>query len=376
MTLEIGLLLVVVVAAVLLFSTDWLPPDVVALCLMLTLIFTGLVPADKAFAGFGSDTVIMILGLLLLTAALWRTGVVDWAGGTILRFTGNSPNRMLLVVMVSAATLSAFMSNTACTAFFLPIVMGLAKRAKISPSQLLLPLAFSSILSSSITLISTSTNIVISGLMTNYKLAPIGLFEMAPVGLPIAFMGLIYVFFVARRWLPARRGVDETEEFGIRPYLTEILILPGSPLIGKTLAQSGLGKDMDLTVLRIVRKKTEYHVPRADLPLEAGDVLLVEGRPDEILKIKDATGIEIKSDVKHAEPNLRNEESGLVEVILLPRSALIGHVEKHTVSGALRFAGLGGKPEWNSALRKDQPHPAADGRHPPGSGAAIPHRGA
>jgi di/tricarboxylate transporter len=328
MTWEIGLLISIILAGVILFSTDWLPPDLVALCLMLTLIFTGLVPSSEAFAGFGSDTVIMILGLLLLTAALWRTGVVDWAGGTILRFTGNSPNKMLAVVMLSAATLSAFMSNTACTAFFLPIVMGLARRARISPSQLLLPLAFSSILSSSVTLISTSTNIVVSGLMTRYKLAPIGLFEMAPVGLPIAGIGLLYMFFVARRWLPARREVDEIEAFGIRPYLTEILILPDSPLIGKTLAQSGLGADLDLTVLRIVRNKTEYHVPRSDFILGGGDVLLVEGRTEEILKIKDASGIEIKSDVKHAEPNLRNEDSELVEALILPHSPLIGRTLK------------------------------------------------
>jgi di/tricarboxylate transporter len=327
MTLEIGLLIGIIVAAVVLFSTDWLSPDLVALCLMLTLIFTGLVPANEAFVGFGSDTVIMILGLLLLTAALSRTGVVDWAGGTILRFTGNSPNRMLIVVMLACATLSAFMSNTACTAFFLPVVIGLAKRAKISPGQLLLPLAFASILSSSVTLISTSTNIVVSGLMTRYKLEPIGLFEMTPVGVPIALVGLTYMFLI-RKWLPSRTVENEIEEFGIRPYLTEILILPNSPLVGKTLEESGLGKDLDLTVLRIVRNKTEYQAPRSETRLEAGDVLLVEGRSEEILKIKDASGIEIKSDVKLSDPASPAADLGLVEVILLPRSPLIGRTLK------------------------------------------------
>src|ERR1043166_518534 len=124
----------------------------------------------------------MILGLLILTAALMRTGVVDLVGGKILKLTGKSPMRLLMVVMLASATLGAFMSNTASTAFFVPVVIGLAKRAKMSPRQLLLPLAFSSILTSSVTLVSTSTNIVVSGLMTRYDLAPMGMFELAPVG--------------------------------------------------------------------------------------------------------------------------------------------------------------------------------------------------
>jgi di/tricarboxylate transporter len=328
MTFEIGLLIGLILTAVVLFSTDWVSPDVVALCLMLTLIFTGLVPVDEAFAGFGSDTVIMILGLLLLTASLWRTGVVDWAGGAILRFTGTSPRRLLLVVMLATGTVSALMSNTAATAFFLPVVIGLAKRARINPSQLLLPLAFASILSSSVTLISTSTNIVVSGLLTRSNLPPLGLFELTPVGIPIAVVGLLYMFFVARHWLPVHGPESIPEEFGIRPYLTEILILPNSPLVGKTLEESGLGRDLDLTVLRVVRQSTKYQVPGPDMRLAAGDVLLVEGRSESILKIKDATGIEIKSDVKLADPQLPIEEAGLVEVILLPRSPLVGRTLK------------------------------------------------
>jgi di/tricarboxylate transporter len=328
MTLEIGLLMGIVVAGVVFFAFDWFSPDVVALCLLLILIFTGLVPLKEAFAGFGSDTVIMIFGLFLLTTALWRTGVVDWAGGTILRFTGTAFNRMLIVIMVASAVLGAFMSNTASTAFFIPVVLGIARRARIDPGQLLLPLAFSSILTSSVTLISTSTNIVVSGLMTRYGMTPMGVFELAPVGIPIAIIGLAYMYFVARHWLPRRSREDRVEEFGIRPYLSEILILPDSSLAGKTLAESGLGHDLDLTVLRIVQNKNRYLTPHPDLRLEPGHVLLVEGRSEEILKIKDTSGVEIKADVKLSDPNLSSENLGLVEGILLPRSPLVGRTLK------------------------------------------------
>src|SRR5688572_2439998 len=176
MTWEIGLLLGIIAVAAVLFSMERISPDVIGLGVVILLAVTGLLPRDRAFEGFGSDTVITILGLLILTAALLRTGVIELAGRTIVKYTGQNANHLLLVIMITAATLGAFVSNTAATAFFVPLVIGIANRAKVSPSKLLLPLAFSSILSSSVTLISTSTNLVVSGLMTQAKLKPIGMF--------------------------------------------------------------------------------------------------------------------------------------------------------------------------------------------------------
>jgi di/tricarboxylate transporter len=133
------------------------------------------------------------------------------------------------------------------------------------------------------------------------------------------------MFFIGRRLIPDREQANElTEEFGLRPYLTEVLILPKSSLIGKTLEESGLGRDLDLTVLRVVRDKHNYLAPVADLCLEQGDVLLVEGMRDQILKIKDTAGISIKADAKLAGPDQTVEDLSLAEVILLSRSPLIG----------------------------------------------------
>jgi len=325
MTIQIGLLLFIIGVALVLFSLERLPADVLALGILLTLILTGLLPSERAFAGFGSDAVVMIFGLLTLTAALVRTGVVDMAGRTIMRLTGDDPNRLLLVIMVTAATLSAFISNTATAALFVPITLSLARRMRISASKLLMPLAFSSILASSVTLVSSSTNIVISGLMTGYDMRPLGMFELTLVGIPIAAAGLVYMFAVGHRLIPERGNPDElTQAFGIRPYLAEIVILPDSPLIGKTLDESGLGRDMDLTVLRVARAKNRFLAPKAGLCLEENDELLVKGQHSEILKIRDVVGIGIKADVKLSDPRLQTEDMGLVEVILLPRSPLLG----------------------------------------------------
>ncbi len=200
MTFEIGLLLFIVAVALALFAFEWVPADVVALGILLVLILTGLLPADKAFAGFGSETVLMLLGLLILTAALVETGVVELAGRFILRRAAASPNQVLAVVMVAGLTLSSFMSNTAATAFLLPVVSGVAANMRLSPSRLLMPLAFATILASSVTLIATSTNIVVSGMLVQHQMAPIGLFELTPVGIPIALVG---VALHAGSWPPA-----------------------------------------------------------------------------------------------------------------------------------------------------------------------------
>jgi di/tricarboxylate transporter len=166
MTPEAAVCLLILACAVVLFASERVPADVVALGVMLALIVTGLLRVDQAFAGFASETVMMILGLLIMTAGLAHTGIVDAAGRSILEYAGRNPTLLVPAIMLSVAVLSAFMSNTAATAFFIPVVLGFAAKTGTSASRYLLPLAFASILTSSVTLISTSTNIVVSELMT------------------------------------------------------------------------------------------------------------------------------------------------------------------------------------------------------------------
>jgi di/tricarboxylate transporter len=325
------LTLVIVGAALVLFWSERISAEVVALGVVLALVFTGLLPADTAFAGFGSGTVIMILGLLILTAALQRTGVVDIAGRAVLQYSGDHPDRLLLVIMITSAAVSAFISNTASTALFIPIVFGIAAKARISASKLLMPLAFSSILSSSVTVISTSTNLVISGMLTAYGMKPLSMFELAPVGVPIAVTGLVYMFYIGRRLIPERQAPGEmTEEFGVRPYLAEVVIQPGSSLAGKTLEETRIGRTMGFNVLRVIRGSDHYLEALPGTVLQQGDVLLIEARQEDIVKVKDTAGIEIKADVRLSDPDLQDEETALAEAIVLPGSPLIGRTLKTT----------------------------------------------
>ena len=336
LTNQMTLLLSLIGVALVLFTFEWVAADVVALGFLVIMIITGLISTGEAFAGFGSDTVFTLMGLFILTATLQRTGVVEMTGRTLLRYTGDKPNRLVAIIMVASSSLSSVMSNTACTAFFLPIVLGLAERLRVSTSKLLMPLAFASILASSVTLVATSTNIVVNGLLKKYGLAPMGMFELTPVGIPIAVAGILYMLLIGRRLLPDRAAPDELGQLGNRLYLTELVVMPTSPLIGKSLPESGLGQDLDLTVVRIVRKShpalplaNRRLEPRTGRRLRAGDILLVEGERTSLLRSKVAVGLEMRNDLKTSASKLQEEDVQMVEVILMPSSPLIGVTLAH-----------------------------------------------
>jgi di/tricarboxylate transporter len=330
MTLSILLLLIILAVALVLFTFEWISPDVTALGVLLALIVLGLIPIDQAFSGFGSDTVMVILGLLIMTAAFMRSGVVRVVSNRFLQFTSKRPGSLLPVTMIMVTLLGAFISNTASAAFFLPVILSLSQQTKFSASRLLMPMAFASILSSSVTLISTSTNVVISGLMTQSDLPPIGMFELAPVGIPVMVAGVLYMQFIGQHLIPDRpTPLTLTDTFGLRPYLAELRIAPDSPLIGNTLAQSGFGQNFDLIVLAIIRDGKRKFDPSANNKLQGGDTLLVEGPSQAVLKIKDMPGINLQADVKFSDADLEGEGLGLAEVVLLSRSPFIGRTPKN-----------------------------------------------
>jgi di/tricarboxylate transporter len=326
MTPDIAICLAILALAVLLFAWDRVPADVVALGVMLAVIATGLLPANKAFAGFSSDTVMMILGLLVMSAGLIQTGVVEIVGRYVFDLAGRNPAIFLPVIMISVAVVSAFMSNTAATAFFVPLVIGYASRIGVSPSKFLLPLAFSSILTSSVTLISTSTNLVVSDLLTSYQQPPMGMFELAPVGIPIAIVGILYVWSVGVHLIPQRDDQRAEEKVGERKYQADVLIVEQGPLIGKTLSDIKIDSDGGLRVVKLIRSGETIGGDKrlAGIELQSGDELFIEGLRADLLKIKDIEGLDFKADVHLAESDQEKEQTMIVEVVLLPRSPLIG----------------------------------------------------
>ncbi|UBV42053.1 SLC13 family permease [Deinococcus taeanensis] len=312
------LVLILFVVALVLFATEWLPVDVTALGLLSALLLLGLLTPKEAFAGFGSDTVLTLASLFILTRVLLRAGVIEWIGATLARRSRNATGT-LRALLGTVASVSAFTSNTATTAVFLPVVAGMARRAGLPASRALMPLAFASILGGTITVIGTSTNLVVSGALSGSGQKPLGFFELAWVGVPVAVIGLLYLFFVAPRLLPAR---DAQLEDSLRAYLADLTVAPGSVLAGQTLRTTGLGRDHGLTVVAVRREGQTTYGPGPGFVVQEGDTLTVEGPTERILVGKGTLGVISKSEERL--PLDGTDQVRLVEAVVMPGSPLLG----------------------------------------------------
>lgn len=330
MTTQIAIVLILLVVALVLFGTERIPIEIVALLLVIALVVTNTLSASEAFAGFGNDIVITIAGLFILTGGLAKTGVVDVVGRRLHQTAGNSEFRIVGLIMFTAALCAAVMKNTTTTAMFLPVVLGIAARRKISPSKLLMPLAFGAILGGTCTLIGTSTNLAVSGALPRYGIEPFTMFELTTVGVPIVAVGLVYMLLLGVRLLPRRESAQSlTEQYHVRQYMTEVIVLDNSPLIGKTLAEARIGDELDLTVLGILRGKEEFRIaPQPEEQIKAGDLLLVQGRVEDILRVKSEAGIEIKPDFTLPDADLEGKHVELFEAMVPRGSDLIGRTLK------------------------------------------------
>ena len=332
MTFPIAYVLMLLVVALVLFASDKLSVDVVGLIVLLALAIPRVLTPQEALASFGSDTILILVSLFVLTAGVVRTGVVERVGLWLTSISGRRPAVLTRVILGATAAVSSVLSNTVTTGVFLPIMIGVARRASVALSRVLMPLAFASILAGSVTLIGTSTNLVISSQLPRFGLAPIGFLELAPVGVVITIVGLLYLFFVAPRLVPDRGEREMTDRYDLRQYLSEALIQPGSRLAGKSLAESQLGSAMNLNVVGIVREDKRTLAPGPHAVLAENDILIIEGRAEDILSVKDAGGIEIRADVKPAlsDGDLQSERIRMREAMVLPRSDLIGRTLKES----------------------------------------------
>jgi di/tricarboxylate transporter len=332
MTFEIAYVLALLVVALVLFASDSLSVDVVGLIVLLLLAIPRVLTPKEALSSFGDDTIVILISLFVLTSGIVRTGVVERVGLWLVSVGGRKPAMLTRVILTSAAAVSAFLSNTVTTAVFLPIMIGVARRAAVALSRVLMPLAFASILAGSVTLIGTSTNLVISSQLPRYGLPPIGFFELAPVGGGITLIGLLYLFFLAPKLVPERGEREMTDRYDLRRYLSEALIQPGSRLAGKSLAESQLGSTMNLNVVGILRGDRRTLAPGPQATLAENDILIIEGKVEDILSVKDASGIEIRADVKPAlsDRDLQSERIRMMEAMVLPRSEFVDRTLKES----------------------------------------------
>jgi di/tricarboxylate transporter len=325
--------LALLVLAIVLFASERVPVDIVGVLLVMALVLTRVLAVDEAVAGFGNDIIITIGGLFILVGGLIKTGIVDLIGRRLYSLAGDSEFVLTALIMAAAALSASVLKNTTTTAMFLPVIIGLAAKAKIAPSKLLMPLAFGAILGGSCTLIGTSTNLAVSGTIVRYGQPPFSMFELTQVGVITFAAGMLYMLFIGRRMLPKRGGEDSlTEQYHIRDYISELFVLPNSPLVGKTLGESGINTTLELNVIGIVRDEHRISNPSSYERLRRRDSLIVEGKITDILRVKEEVGLEIKPDFMLNDGALESGNIELFEVLVMRDSPLVGQTLK-----SLRF---------------------------------------
>ncbi len=319
MTIQIILTLLIIGLAIVCFVKEWFSVDTVSVGVMVAFMITGILTPEEGFAGFNNNATLTVGAMFVLSAAVFKTGILNRFNRTLLFLGKSSYVLALLFVMVFSGLFSAFINDTSVVALLLPVVVQVSHQLKISPSKLLMPLSFGALMGGTCTLIGTSTNILVSGIAEKNGLEPFGMFQLTTGGLCFLGAGIIYMLVVGQFLLPDRKSVTPLEDFhDIGNYLTEIILLPVSKSADKILGQSRLIREFEVEILRINRNGSDIPISAFTI-FRAGDIIKVKCNIDKLRKLEKAEGIQIKADSKTS-----LDHAKLFEAVIPPVSAFSG----------------------------------------------------
>ena len=332
MTINIEILMTfgVTAVALVLFVVEWLPADITAFGVMVTLMVLGLVTPQEGIAGFSNSATITVMAMFILSAGIARTGALQQASNLLIQWGGKTCRRQIFALGLIVGPVSGLINNTAVVSVFLPIIEDFCQQHRMSPSKLLMPLSFATILGGMLTVVGTSTSVLASGLSDQLGYGDFSLFQFVELGAAVFVVGLLYLTFVAPLLLPNRDTASSnlSQEYGLKDYVSEVVVTPRSSLVGQTLQSSQLQRRFDLDVLEIIRNGNHFPQPLGDKSLCAGDILLVRGGRQDLLKIRDGEGIEILPDVqfgqKSWQADLSSDQEGVAEGLVIANSNLVG----------------------------------------------------
>lgn len=332
---DAAIVLAITGVALLLFMTGWIAPDIVALGVLVSLGVFKVLDLQTLASGFGSPVILTLAGIFMLIAALEHTGVTAYLSQFLLRLTWRAPEHTLVGLLALASSLfSLTMNSFASVALIMPIGRHIAHYRNLSPSRVMMPIAFGGVLGGMATLLTTS-NLLISDMLVKRGLPGFGLLDFLPIGGPIALAGILYMMLISSRVLPERSPSDHwsalqqarqdlTRTYALSKRLFEVQIGAGSALDGKSLAESELGKNYGATVAAVVRGKQAFTPPSPGLRLASGDWLLLGCRPDDAASAAQDLKLTVVDQDATNQNVLFANNSELAEVALSPHSALFG----------------------------------------------------
>ncbi|MEM1119225.1 MAG: SLC13 family permease [Bacteroidota bacterium] len=325
MTLEIFLVFVIILTAIVLFITEWVSIDTVAFGIMVVLLVTGLVTPQQGIMGFANQATVTILALMFIGVGLEQSGAIGMLGQKLKPILGQKEWLTVLLLMVIVASVSAVISTTAVVIVFLRILVDLSDRLKTSISKLLIPLSFAGILGGSCSLMGTSTNLIVNSIAKDFGLEAFGLFEFSNIGALFFVAALAYMVLIGRRLLPGRKTSDNFSGDYLKDvFLTSVVILPDSPLVGKSVKATIFGDKNEFNLLEIKHANGVKRFPKEEEVFRAGDTLLLKTSLKAITGIFEKEGLEFVSRENVQDQRLNNEETVLCEAVIRPNSRLIG----------------------------------------------------
>jgi di/tricarboxylate transporter len=330
MSLEIIIVLVIILAAVILFITETIPIDLVAISAMSLLLITGILSPEEALRGFGDDATITIAAMFILSAGLFRTGLISYIGRDVVKLFHKNFWLAIILMMLLVGILSGFINNTPIVAIFLPVLLQVSRETDISASKLLMPLSFASIFGGICTLIGTSTNIVVSSITVQYGQPAFSMFEFTHLGLLFFAAGIIYMIIFGIPILSKKKETANlTGAYNLNNYLTEIIIQENSSVIGSKIKDSTLYKNMDIDILEIIRGDERIFLPSLNETLREKDILRVKCNIENIKEIQEKEGIILKAGSKQSEEEAtESKKNSLIEAVIAPHSVFIGKTLK------------------------------------------------
>ncbi|MCZ0935521.1 MAG: SLC13 family permease [Gemmatimonadetes bacterium] len=332
MTADVIVVLAIVAVAVVLFVTEWVRYDGVALMVLLSLAISGVIPMARAIEGFANPAVVTIAAVLVLSGGLYKTGVANVVGAQVLRLAGDSPVRVTALLMLTSGLMSGVMNNTAAVALLIPVVIDISRRLGMRPSRLLIPLSFAALLGGMTTLIGTGPNILLSSILERMGQGGFGFFAFTPVGATALTLGVLYVVLAGRHFLPDRstgddEGGDEIDLTGRYHFAESLLTLripSDSALDGCSLVEARLGQALGYDLLAVRRKGHLVRAPERDFRLRSGDVLIVEGRIEALERLRAWGRLVRHRESEDALGRLVKDSTVLAEVEIAGKSDLVG----------------------------------------------------